>query len=76
VRGALIASTREGDLNFDPLCDSGTTSVVAKELNRFFIGAELEKEFAELAVRRIKAVVRECVLREISERRWNVIPAE
>ena len=43
VRRALLASTREGDLVFDPFCGSGTTGVAAKELGRFFVGAELEE---------------------------------
>ncbi len=68
VRRALLASTQEGDLVFDPFCGSGTTAVAAKELNRFFAGAELEEEFAELAGRRIRATVRGSVLRKISER--------
>jgi site-specific DNA-methyltransferase (adenine-specific) len=75
VRRALVASTREGDLVFDPFTGSGTTAVAAKELSRFFVGAELEREFAELAARRIKAAVRGSVLREISERQ-SAIPAE
>ena len=66
VRGALVASTREGELVFDPFCGSGTTGVAAKELNRSFVGAELEGEFCELAERRIRATVRGSVLREIS----------
>jgi site-specific DNA-methyltransferase (adenine-specific) len=40
--------------------------VAAKELGRFFVGVELEEEYAELAARRIKAVRRDAVLREIS----------
>ena len=67
VRRALLASTREGDLVFDPFCGSGTTAVAAKELDRFFAGAELEEEFAELSGRRIKATVRGSVLRRITE---------
>ena len=66
VRRALLASTQEGDLVFDPFCGSETTGVAAKELGRFFVGAELEAEFAELTARRIKAVRRDAVLREIS----------
>jgi site-specific DNA-methyltransferase (adenine-specific) len=66
VRRALLASTQEGDLVFDPFCGSGTTGVAAKELGRFFVGAELEEEFAELAARRIRATRRGSVLREIS----------
>ncbi len=66
VRRALLASTREGALVFDPFTGSGTTAVAAKELNRFFIGAELEKEFAELAARLIGATERGSVVRRIS----------
>ena len=69
VRRALLASTHEGALIFDPFTGSGTTAAAAKELNRFFVGAELEKEYAELAARRIGATERGSVLREILERR-------
>jgi len=51
-RRAILASTRKGDLTFDPFCGSGTTGVAAKELDRFFVGAETERGFDELAVRR------------------------
>ena len=44
LRRALLASTREGDLVFDPFAGSGTTAVAAKELNRAFVGAEVEEE--------------------------------
>jgi site-specific DNA-methyltransferase (adenine-specific) len=76
VRRALLASTQEGELVFDPFCGSGTTGVAAKELGRFFVGAELEEEFCELAGRRIGAAVRGSVLREISEQPWDAAPGE
>jgi site-specific DNA-methyltransferase (adenine-specific) len=66
VRRAILASTHEGDLIFDPFSGSGTTGVAAKELGRFFVGAEMEVEFAELAARRIKAAQRGRVLAGIS----------
>jgi site-specific DNA-methyltransferase (adenine-specific) len=66
VRRAFVASTREGSLVFDPFCGSGTSGVAAKELGRFFVGAELEEEYCELAARRIRAALRGSVLREIS----------
>jgi site-specific DNA-methyltransferase (adenine-specific) len=71
ARRALLASTREGDLVFDPFSGSGTTAVAAKELGRFFVGAELEEEFARLSARRIGATERGGLLREISERFWS-----
>lgn len=66
VRRTLLASSREGDLVFDPFCGSGTTAVAAKELDRFFVGAEMDEQFAELAARRIGGTERGGVLREIS----------
>jgi site-specific DNA-methyltransferase (adenine-specific) len=67
VRRAILASTREGDLVFDPFCGSGTTGVASKELGRFFVGAEKEEEYAELAARRIEAAERGRVLRELPD---------
>ena len=58
LRRAILASTQEGELVFDPFCGSGTTGVAAKELGRCFVGAEREGGFAELAGRRIGAAVR------------------
>jgi site-specific DNA-methyltransferase (adenine-specific) len=58
LRRAILASTAECALVFDPFCGSGTTGVAAKELGRFFVGAETEREYAELAGRRIGAAKR------------------
>jgi site-specific DNA-methyltransferase (adenine-specific) len=63
LRRAVLACTGEGDLVFDPFCGSGTTGVASKELGRYFVGAEKEREYAELAGRRIGAAVRGRVLR-------------
>jgi site-specific DNA-methyltransferase (adenine-specific) len=60
-----------GELVFDPICGSGTTAVAAKELNRSFAGAELEREFCGLAARRIGATERGVVLREIRDPGWG-----
>ena len=66
LRRAVLASAAEGDLVFDPFCGSGTTGVAAKELGRFFAGTEAEREYAQLAGRRIGAVVRKEELQELS----------
>ena len=55
LRRCVLASTAEGELVFDPFSGSGTSGVAAKELGRFFVGAEMEREYAELAGRRIGA---------------------
>ena len=65
VRRAVLASSVEGELVFDPFSGSGTTGVAAKELGRFFVGVEKERGYAEFAGRRIGAAVRGEVLREL-----------
>ena len=62
LRRAVLASTAEGDLVFDPFSGSGTTGVAAKELDRFFVGVEMGREYAELVARRIGATERGIVL--------------
>lgn len=52
----VLASTNEGDLILDPFMGSGTTGVAALKLNRKFVGIEKEKEFVELAEKRLSAV--------------------
>ncbi|MCK5295848.1 MAG: site-specific DNA-methyltransferase [Alphaproteobacteria bacterium] len=52
----ILASSNKGDVVFDTFLGSGTTSVVAKKLQRRFFGVELEKKYALLAEKRLKMV--------------------
>ena len=45
--------TNEGDTVLDNVMGSGTTGVACKNLNRNFIGMELDKEYFEIAKKRI-----------------------
>ena len=45
--------TNEGDLVLDNCMGSGSTGVACKELNRSFIGYELDKNYYEIAKKRI-----------------------
>lgn len=45
--------SREGQTVLDPFMGSGTTGIAAKELNRNFIGMEMNAEYMEIARRRI-----------------------
>jgi len=49
----ILASTNEGDLVLDPFMGSGTTGVVCLKYGRRFIGIEKEKEYYDIAKRRL-----------------------
>ena len=56
LRRIIESSTCEGDLILDPFNGSGTTGIVAKILNRTYIGIEKEKEYLELTIRRLNSI--------------------
>lgn len=51
----IKASTNEGDMVLDPFLGSGTTAVSCILNNRKYIGIEKEKEYFELAKKRVEA---------------------
>ena len=53
ARPCITAGCPEGGTVLDPFFGAGTTGVVALELNRRFIGVELNPEYAEIAKKRI-----------------------
>ncbi len=50
----ILASSRPDDIVFDPFLGSGTTSVVAKKLNRRYCGVEINTDFCLLAEKRLQ----------------------
>jgi site-specific DNA-methyltransferase (adenine-specific) len=50
----IMASSKKGDLIFDPFLGSGTTAVVAKKLSRNYLGIEKDKKFAALTKKRLE----------------------
>lgn len=46
--------TQPGDTVLDPFIGSGTTAVAAKQLGRKYVGIEKEKQFCELAEKRLE----------------------
>lgn len=49
----ILASSKSGDVIFDPFLGAGTTAVTAKKLGRKFLGIEQEKKYACYALRRL-----------------------
>ncbi len=58
VRKFVLASSSEGDIVLDPFSGSGTTIVVAEQLNRKWFGCEVEPEYNEWAVNRLESAQR------------------
>ena len=50
----ILASSRPGDVIFDPFLGSGTASVVAKKLGRHYCGIEMNEEYCMLAEKRLQ----------------------
>ena len=48
--------TKAEDIIYDPFLGTGTTAVVAKKLNRRFIGSEILKDYYKIAQKRIREV--------------------
>ena len=60
----IISWSNKGDTVLDPFMGSGTTGVACKNLNRNFIGIELDKEYFKIAEERINE--KQVTLMEIS----------
>lgn len=50
----ILASSNPGDVVLDPFLGSGTTSVVARKLDRHYIGVEIDEQYACLAEKRLE----------------------
>lgn len=59
VAKILLASSKPGDIVFDPFLGSGTTSVVAKKLGRNYLGVEIDELYACLAEKRLDIAERD-----------------
>jgi site-specific DNA-methyltransferase (adenine-specific) len=55
----ILASSKEGDIIFDPFSGSSTTGVAAIKCNRLFIGCELEEEYINLSIKRLRNCIDE-----------------
>jgi len=53
IRRIIKSASDEGDLIIDSFMGSGTTALVSKELNRNFIGFEINQEYVDIANKRL-----------------------
>lgn len=49
----ILASTKPGDMIFDPFLGSGTAAVVASKLGRRFVGIEINREYCLWSAKRL-----------------------
>ena len=61
VETPIKAGCPEGGVVLDPFSGAGTVAKVATELNRNFIGFELNPEYCEIARRRLKHIQKEMI---------------
>ena len=64
LRRLVLASSDEGQIVIDPFSGSGTTSVVAEQLGRKWLGCELNFQYNQWAIERLENV------RRISVAEW------
>lgn len=50
-------SSKENEIIFDPFSGSGTTCVAAKELNRQYIGIEIDPEYHKISIDRLEGIL-------------------
>ena len=50
----ILNSSKENDIVFDPFVGSGSTCVSAKQLNRKYIGIEIDKKYFDISKNRLK----------------------
>lgn len=56
IERIIKASSKEGDIVLDPFAGVGTTFVVCKELQRNFIGFEINPNYVEICNERVKEI--------------------
>lgn len=63
----ILASTDEKDVVLDPFSGAGTTSVVAKKLNRRYVGVEIDETYCCLTEKRLELASRDTTIQGYSE---------
>lgn len=54
IKELILDNSNEGDIVFDPCCGSAAHCLCAEQLNKKYIGVELDKQYFDVAVERMK----------------------
>lgn len=54
INKLLLVHSNEGDIILDPFLGSGTTAVACKDLDRKYIGVEINEKYCEIARKRVE----------------------
>ena len=57
LKELITDNSNEGDLILDPCCGSGSHCLVAKQVNRNYIGIELDTVYCDIAISRTQHIV-------------------
>lgn len=63
----ILASSKPGDIIFDPFLGSGTTSVVAKKLGRNYCGIEMNQEYCLWTEKRLQMAEKDSSIQGYSD---------
>lgn len=66
MKNILLHSSNKGDIVLDCFMGSGTTGVACEQLNRQFIGIEIDKKYFEIAKKRIENFEKEIEYENLS----------
>ena len=56
IEPCILAGSKAGDIVLDPFMGSGTTAMVTKQHQRYYIGCELHNNYSELIEKRLDSV--------------------
>lgn len=59
IEPCILGGTKPGDFVLDPFFGSGTVGVVSRDLDRQFVGIELNPEYVKIALNRLRSVYEE-----------------
>jgi len=57
IERPIVAGCPSGGIVLDPFLGSGTTAIVAKKLGRYYLGIELNPEYAEIAQKQLNSTL-------------------